>query len=175
MNNLESVLKSHELKLRHKTNSPSPGNYHPECDATHECRPENARLYASLIGILRWLVELGRIDITCKVSMMSSYNTMPREGHLDHVIYIFSYLKTHHNSRLVLDPTYPDMDMEKFERKNWKQFYGDLKNLIPSNVPSSIGKEFIIRAFVDADFTGDNLIRRSRTGFLIMLNNAPLY
>ena len=133
--------------MNRKTNSPLPGNYHPEYNKTPECGPRNARLYASLIGILRWLVELGRIDITCKVSMMSSYNTtMPREGHLDHVIYIFSYLKNHHNSRLVLDPMYPDIDMEKFERKNWKQFYGYLKELIPSNVPTSIGKEFIIRA-----------------------------
>ena len=60
LNNLESVLKSYGLKLRRKTNSPLPGSYHPECDMTPECGPENARLYASLIGILRWLVELGR-------------------------------------------------------------------------------------------------------------------
>ena len=168
-------MAKHGLKLRRKTNSPLPGNYHPECDSTLECGPENARLYASFIGILRWLVELGRVDITCEVSMMSSYNTMPREGHLDHVIYMFSYLKCHHNSRLVLDPTYPDIDMESFERKNWKQFYGDLKELLPSNAPRGIGKEFIIRAYVDADFAGDNLIRRSRTGSIIMINNAPLY
>ncbi len=175
LNNLESILDKHGLKLMRKTNSPLPGNYHPECDATPECGPENARLYASLIGILQWLVELGRIDITCEVSMMSSYNIMPREGHLDHVIYMFSYLKAHHNSRLVLDPTYPDIDMEKFERKNWKQFYGDIKEWIPSYVPRGIGKEFIIRAYVDADFAGDNIIRRSRAGFIIMLNNAPLF
>ena len=168
-------MAKHGLTLRLKTNSPLPGNYHPECDSTPECGPENTRLYASLIGILRWLVELGRVDITCEVSMMSSYNTMPREGHLDHVIYMFSYLKCHHNSRLVLDPTYPDIDMESFERKNWKQFYGDLKELLPSNAPRGIGKEFIIRAYVDADFAGDNLIRRSRTGSIIMINNAPLY
>ncbi len=127
LKNFESISDKHGLKLRQKTNSPLPGNYHPECDATPEYGPENARFYASLIGILRWLVELGRIDIICEVSMMSSYNTMPREGHLDHVIYMFSYLKAHHNSRLVLDPTYPDIDITQFERKNWKQFYGDFK------------------------------------------------
>ena len=102
-------------------------------------------MYASLIGILRWLVELGRIDITCEVSMVSSYTAMPREGHLDHVIYMFSYLKAHHNSRLVLDPTYPDIDMDQFKRHNWKQFYGDVKELIPKNAPRSLGKEFLIR------------------------------
>jgi len=88
LNNLEGILKKHGLKLRRNTNSPLPGNYHPERDATPEYNTDNARLYASLIGILRWLVELGRIDITCEVSIMSSYTAMPREGHLDHVIYI---------------------------------------------------------------------------------------
>ena len=39
----------------------------------------------------------------------------------------------------------------------------------------SIGKKIIIRACVDADFVQDNLIRRSRTGFIIMIYNAPLY
>ena len=28
-------------------------------------------------------MELGRIDITCEVFMMSSYTAMPQEGHLD--------------------------------------------------------------------------------------------
>ena len=107
--------------------------------------------------------------------MMSSYTAMSREGHLDHVIYMFSYPKTHHNSRLVLDPTYPDINIDDFERHNWKQFYGDVKELIPNHVARSIGKEFIMRVFVDADFAGDNLIRRSRTGFRIMLNNAHLF
>ena len=110
-------MNPHELKLRRKTNSPLLGNYHPECDTVPENGPENARLYASLIGILRWLVELGQIDITCEISMMSSYDTMPREGHLDHVIYIFSYLKNHHHSTLLLDPTYPEKDLEKFEKQ----------------------------------------------------------
>ena len=136
----------HGLKLRCNTNSPLPDNYYPERDATPECDTENARLYASLIGILRWLVELGRVDITCEVYMMSLYTAMPREGQLDHVICIFSYLKKRHNSRLVLDLTYPNTDMDKFEKRNWKQSYGNLIELKHPNAPKSIGKEFIIRA-----------------------------
>ena len=49
------------------------------------------------------------------------------------------------------------------------------KELLPPNAPKHIGKELLIRAFVDADFAGDNLTRRSRTGFLIMLNGAPIF
>ena len=53
LNNLESILDMHGLKLRKGTNSPLLGNYHPEQDSTPECDTENARLYSSLIGILR--------------------------------------------------------------------------------------------------------------------------
>ena len=100
---------------------------------------------------------------------------LPREGHLDHVLYMFSYLKQHHSSRLVLDPTYLDIDLDKFPWYNWKQFYGDVEKVLPKNAPKPVGKEFIIRAFVDADFAGDSLTRRSRTGLLVMLNGAPIY
>ena len=65
LNNLESILTTHVLKLRKNTNSPLPGNYRPECASTPECGPENATLYASLIGMLQWLVELGKIDKAC--------------------------------------------------------------------------------------------------------------
>ena len=175
LKNIEGILIKHGLSLRKGMNSPLPGNYRPECDLTPECGTDNARLYASLIGILRWLVELGRVDISCEVSMMSSHTAMPREGHLDHVLYMFSYLKQHHSSRLVLDPTYPDIDLDKFPQYYWKQFHGDVEEVLPKNAPKPMGKEFIIRAFVDADFAGDSLTRRSRTGLLVMLNGAPIY
>ena len=38
-----------------------------------------------------------------------------------------------------------------------------------------LGNEFIIRAFVDADFVGDVISRRSCTGFIVLLNMAPIY
>ena len=35
--------------------------------------------------------------------------------------------------------------------------------------------EFKIIAFVDSDYTEDTVTRRSRTGFLVKLNSAPIY
>ena len=32
-----------------------------------------------------------------------------------------------------------------------------------------------ITAYVDADFAGDKLTRRSRSGFIVLLNGAPIY
>ena len=78
-------------------------------------------------------------------------------------------------SRLVLDPSYPDIDTDDFTKRNWKEFYGDAKEAKPSNAPRPLGMEFLIRAFVDADFAGDLITRRSRSGFIVMLNMAPVY
>ena len=37
--------------------------YRPEIDITRELGSEDAAYYHSLLGVLRWIVELGRIDI----------------------------------------------------------------------------------------------------------------
>jgi hypothetical protein len=52
--------------------------------------------------------------------------------------------------------------------------YGDVKEIIPSDAPVSRGKEVDMRLFVDSDHSGDQLTRRSRTGFVIYLNMAPI-
>ena len=75
----------------------------------------------------------------------------------------------------MLDPTYPNIDEKMFERRNWSSFYGDTQELKPEGMPKPLGHEMIIRAFVDADFASDQVSRRSRTGFIVMLNMAPVY
>ena len=107
--------------------------------------------------------------------MMSSHTVIPREGHLAHILYILSYLNQHHNSNLVLNPTYHNIDMDMFKQHNWKQFYGAVKELTPNNAPRAMGKEFIIRNLVDTDFVWDILTRRSRTEFVVFINSSPKF
>ena len=42
-------------------------------------------------------------------------------------------------------------------------------------MPRPRGVGFLMRAFVDADYAGDVITRRSRTGFIVYLNMAPIY
>ena len=42
-------------------------------------------------------------------------------------------------------------------------------------MPDPCGKEVIIRCFVDADHADNMVTRRSRKGFIVFLNNAPIY
>ena len=74
-----------------------------------------------------------------EVNMMASFLALPREGHLENVSHIFAYLKIKHNSRMVFDPSYPDIDIFSFKECNWKNSYPTAKEAIPNNAPEPRG------------------------------------
>lgn len=161
-----------------RAEAPLSTNYRPELDTTRELQAVDSAYYQSLIGILRWMVELGRVDICLEVSLMSSHLALPREGHLAQLFHIFSYLKKYHNTELVFDPSDPIVDTNQFELRDWttSEFgHIDGKELVPSNMPQPRGVGFVRRAKVDADHAADSVTRRSRTGFMVWLNCALIY
>ena len=133
---------------------------------------ELASWYASLIGMLRWMVEIGRVDIITEVSLMASHMAMPREGHLYAVLHIFGFLKIKYNSRMCFDPTVPFCDERAFKECDWKQFYGEVEEAVPSNAPEPRGKKVHLRMYVDSNHAGEKRTRRSRTGFFVFINSA---
>src|SRR5210317_481488 len=95
--------KKYNLQLKRKVSAPLPSGYKPELDGTKEVDDETAIVYMQFIGILRWLVELGRIDVAAEVSMMSACNAMPRMGHFHAVLHVFAYLKNNLDWELAMD------------------------------------------------------------------------
>ena len=79
-------------KLVKRASAPFPRGYIPELDTTPVLGAKEANYYQSLIGILQWMVEIGRVDMLTEVSMMSSQLAMPREGHLECLFHMFTYL-----------------------------------------------------------------------------------
>ena len=151
--------------------NPFPLGYEPCMDVSPLLLPDEASYFQTIIGVLRWMAELGRIDIAVEVSQLSSLLTMPRQGHLVNALHIISYSKINHNSRLVLDTSYPGIDMSEFKsNENWAPFYGDVQDTKPLNSPKPLCKEVTLRIFVDSDYAGDKSDRRSRTGFMIFMN-----
>ena len=73
-------LKKRGEGLAVKAVTPMTSGYRPEIDITPELGSEDAAYYHSIIGVLRWIVELGRIDINVKASMLSSHLALPREA-----------------------------------------------------------------------------------------------
>ena len=67
--------------------------YDPLMDSSAELGPIFLNYYQTRIGVLIWMVELGRIDIITEVSKLASQLELPREGHLEAVFHIFGYLK----------------------------------------------------------------------------------
>ena len=147
-----------------------PSGYRPELDMTPYCSPENLTFYQQQIGVVRWIVELGHIDIGTEASMMASYLMAPREGHLQAVLHMFAYLNPHNRSTLVLDPKYINHGVEP--DCDWAPFYPDAREEMPANAPEPLGKAVQITAFVDTDHAGDLITRRSQTGILIYVNRA---
>ena len=172
--NIRSYLKTKRGELPKRAATPLPQGYAPVLDTSPELSPEEANYYQSQIGILCWCVKIGQIDIATEVSLLSSHLALPREGHLQGVYHIFAYLEKKHNARLVFDPTYPEIDNSTFKECDWKPMYGDAKEAIPPHAPPPLGKSVDLRMFVDSDHAGDKLTRRSRTGFLIYINMAPI-
>ena len=70
-----------------------------------------------MIGIVWWIVELGRDDIVMETSELASMMALPREGHLDVVFHMFAFLKRKHNGVIFFDPTEPEIDINKFPRE----------------------------------------------------------
>ena len=179
--NVEDCLDKHEnpnWKLPKKAETPMQTSYRPELDVSPELNASDAVYYMSLIGVLRWIVELGRVDVCLECSLLSSHLALPREGHMLQLFQIFAYLKKYHNTEMVYDPSDPTIDESSFELRDWTSSeFGHLqgKEELPPNMPEPRGLGFTMRAKVDADHASDTTTRRSRTGFIVYLNCAPVY
>ena len=121
VNNVKESLAKQDEKFPACANTPLSSNYRPKIDVSGELQPAEAAYYKSLIGILRSIVELRRVDICCKVSMISSQLALPREGHFKELFHIFAYLRKYHNSEMVFNTSDPVVDERKFEDKYWTE------------------------------------------------------
>ena len=63
--------------------------------------------------------------------MLASQMALPHEGHLDAIFRVFGYLKNKHNSRLVLDLSYPEINHSDFPDNDWTLMYGNVMEAIP--------------------------------------------
>ena len=116
--NIEIYLRKSNRKLSSYAPSPFIIGYRPETDTSPNLCSTEASYYQSMVAALHWILELGRIDITCELSMMPSMMAIPQKGHLEQLYYIFSYLKRKHDSEIVFDPTVPVINADQFPKYN---------------------------------------------------------
>jgi hypothetical protein len=56
-------------------------------------------------------------------------------GHMEQVLYTFSYLKCHLQSNVVFDPNEIKWNEDQFKHYDWKDFYHGVREAIPPNGP----------------------------------------
>lgn len=171
---VETELGKIDQRLPTKVTTPLSQGYRPELDQSPELDARRGQYFQSLIGVLRWICELGRLDILVAVSMLSRYVVSPREGHLQQLFHIFAYLKHHTRSRLVFDDSEPVYQESAFKRCDWSEYYPDAEEAIPHNAPMERGNTVVTSCFVDSDHAGCKATRRSHTGVLLFVNKAPI-
>ena len=99
--------------------TPFSKDYRPEVDLSPELRPKDASSNMSQIGVLRWMVKIGRVHIITEVSMLASQLARPRDGHLEAIYRIYAYLDNKHNSRMDFDCQFSEVGVPRETRPTW--------------------------------------------------------
>ena len=97
-------------------------SYDPELDTSPELDSDAVSYYLIIIGIPRWMIELGRVSIITEVSLLSSYIVLPRDGHLDASVLVMANVGQSYDSRLVYYPSYPEIYYSVFKENDWSEF-----------------------------------------------------
>ena len=115
--------------LKYNASNPFPSNYRPEIDVTEELDTELLSWYLHLVGILRWSIEIGIIDIFHETLLLPQYQYNPWAGRLEALYRVFSYLKSHMKMGSIgYDPIDPTVNFLLFNNNaDWKEFYGSVE------------------------------------------------
>ena len=57
---------------------------------------------------------------------------------------------------------------------SWVEFYPDVEEDIPWDIPRALGRLATLTCYVDADHAQDKLTRKLVTGIVLLVNNTPL-
>jgi hypothetical protein len=172
--NVEEKLAKEGVKLPSHCPTPMTGDYHPNDDGSPELLAAGLQYYQEQIGVLRWAVEIGRLDILLEVALLSTHLALPRQGHLEQVYHVVAYMKQGPRRRLFLDPDHPILGEDRFVKYDWTDFYKYAEEPLPPNMPDALGNPVTTSCFVDSDHAGDKVTRPSQTGILIFLTRAPV-
>ena len=105
---------------------------------------------------------------------MSSFHVVPRRGHLERLKRICGYLSKMADFKIRFRTHQPDFSSLKTVEQDWHSVYGEVKELIPENIPPPLGKPVQLTHYVDANLFHDALNGRSVTACLHFVNATPI-
>ena len=173
---IEESIRDKRWKMPKNPKTPMSASFIPELDGSPELEPDDITFYQEIIGMLRWAVELGRVDINIEISLLSQYQASPREGHLTQALQVVAYLRSRPKLTLYMDPEYPNIPYDSFDPdvSEFKEYYRDAEEELPKRMPKPRGLPVVTSAFVDASHGANKKTRRSHSGHILFVNRAPV-
>ena len=86
---LGRVMKILGIKHFKRENQPSELNFAPEVHRSPFVNEKGINKYQRLIGILQWIVIIGRIDLFFYSNQMSRFNAIPKQENIKIVTIIY--------------------------------------------------------------------------------------
>jgi hypothetical protein len=136
---------------------------------------DETQQFQSLIGAMQWAVSIRRVDIVTAVMSLSSFRAMPRRGHLERAKQIYGYLRKMKEARIRVLTNEPDYSDYQDPEYDWSSsVYGDVKEIIPTDIPEPKGKYITLSHYSDVNLYHDMVTGRSVTAILHFLNQTPM-
>ena len=130
--------------------------YYQELDEFLQLGLDEAFYHQSLMRVIRWMVEIGHIDISTKMSLLSLVLAIPRQGHLESALHVMGHLKLKHNSQLAFNSTCLNINQSDFQEYNWTDFCEGAVEAIQPSAPLPRCKQVDLCMFLDINHAGNN-------------------
>ena len=162
-----------------KESTPLPvDNCHPETDTSPLLDLAGHRQFQMLLGMIQWLVTIGKPDLCAAVTSLNRFAAAPRERHLELAIRVFGYIKTVKDKNIAIDSrplvqsrTSPDFTAL---RPDFLKDYPNAVEEIDPSFPRPFGDILQTTILVDSDHAHDLVTRKSITGLLAYVGSTPV-
>ena len=155
--------------------TPLDKNDHPELDTSEILEGDMAAKYLTMVGQLQWLVTLGRFDIHAQVATMSRFRAAPRQGHMDRLKRIYSYVIRTKDYAIRFRTEKPDYSFLPDQDFDWTySVYGNIHEILPDDMPEPLGESVTTTTTMDANLNHCLATGKSLTGCLHFVNKTPV-
>ena len=150
-------------------------NNHPELNTSDILEGIQVNHDLTIVGQTQWLITLGRFDIQLQVVSISRFRAAPRKGYserLEKIYYAYVIRTKDYVVRFRVHQ--PDYSYPPEQNFDWTYtVYGDVKKIIPEDIPKPLRKTGTTTTTVDANLNHCLATWRSLTGCLHIVNQTP--
>ncbi|KAL7570826.1 hypothetical protein ACA910_018896 [Epithemia clementina (nom. ined.)] len=106
---------------------------------------------------------------------MSKFRPAPKEGHISRLKRMYGYVLETRTAAIRFRTAEPNYDDIEVPQHDWmRTVYGNVKKIIPQDIPEPRGKPVVTTSYVDANLYHDVVTGKAVTAVLHLLNQTPV-